>query len=112
MGDGDRSQKVQTSSYKVGNGNRMCSMAAGDFQPPLSRGTRELITKILQHTKNILYFSPTGQKLRYNFDSFTPAGCCCVVCCHFFYLTVDLREDRSVARTEQSGTACSPDLRW
>ena len=74
MGDGDRSQKVQTSSYKVGNGNGMCSMVAGDFQPPLSRGTRELITKILQHTKNIPYFSPTGQKLRYNFDSFTPAG--------------------------------------
>ena len=57
----------------------------------------KLIIKILQPTNNVFFADLT--KNRYNFDSFTPDGCCCVGCCYFF-LFDKLRENSSVPRTE------------
>ena len=53
-----------------------------NFQPCSFHGTHKLITKILQHTKNCIFANLTNN--RYNFDSLTPTGYCCVGCCHFF----------------------------
>lgn len=44
---------------------------------PFIPSTRELITKILRHTQRYI-FCRSDQKSRYDFDSFTPDGCCCV----------------------------------
>ena len=49
-----------------------------------------IITKILQHTKNI-YFCWSDKKNRYNIDSFTLDGYGCV-CCYFFYLTIKVQK--------------------
>ena len=42
--------------------------------------------------------------------AFTSDGSCCVGWCHFFYLTINLREKRSVPLTKWSGTACFQNL--
>ena len=56
------------------------------FQPFSSYGTHKLITIILWHTKKYLIFFADLMKKRYNCDSFTVNGYCCVDCCHFFIL--------------------------
>ena len=45
-------------------------MCQSDFQPFPSHATHKLMTKILGHTKKYR-FCPSGNKNRYNFDSFT-----------------------------------------
>ena len=50
----------------------------------LSHGTHKLITKILQHTRKYTFCRSDKKKKRYNSDSFTPCGYCCVGGCHFF----------------------------
>lgn len=47
-----------------------------------SHGTHELLTVILRHINNILYFLLID-KSRYNFYSFMLDGYCGIDCCHF-----------------------------
>ena len=49
---------------------------SSNFHPFSSPDTHKIITKILQHTKNVFFANLT--KNRYNFDSFTPDGYCYV----------------------------------
>ena len=57
-----------------------------DFQPFSSHGTRKLIIKILWHSKKYIIFANATPPNRYNFDSVTPEGHCCVGSC--FYLMI------------------------
>ena len=58
---------------------------SSDFQPFSSHGTCKLITKIMQRTQKYIFCRP-DKKNRYNFDSFTPDGCCYVDCWSFFFI--------------------------
>ena len=72
---------------------------SSNFQPFSSQGTYKLITKVLQHTEKYISCQP-DKKNRYNFDSFTPNGYCCVGCCHFLF--DNLREKSAVPLTKWS----------
>lgn len=61
----------------------------------------KLISKIPPHTKNIFCWSYT--KNRYNLDSFTPSGYCCVSCCHTF---IEKLREKSVPLTKESDITC------
>ena len=74
-----------------------------NFQPFSSQGTHKLITKIPQHTKNIIFTDLT--KIRYNFDSFI-SDSYFVLAAVIFFLFDNLREKRSVPLTIQSGIGC------
>ena len=69
-----------------------------------SHGTcKQLLKFCSTHTNKYIFSDLT--KNRYSFDSFTLDSYSCVGCCHwfFFFFFDNLRENRSVPLTKQSG---------